>query len=329
MAATIPPPQTGKRPSAGVRADGFTLIELLVVVAIIALLVSILLPSLQRAREQAKMTLCLSNLKSLGTAASAYLNSNRNRFCWGLSDPVSRQGYPRSHYFGGASDKGDVPGSVWNNWYGPDSGSARHFTAGMRPLNKYVTAGSLKPDSDADLQVFHCPSDDGVRNRTDIDTGKSTLPAYTVMGTSYDANVTWVEYVITREYGGTPPPGAPANYRERLYQLMDRLVFIFEKKGASRAVLAYEDPADCTLGGVMYDWPPYLRYMGWHGKPNFYSSMFLDGHAEHLYMDHKKVLDFTVNTSGIYNLACNPAQPGTRCSNGDSRWIVRQDYGQN
>ncbi|HUO09939.1 MAG TPA: prepilin-type N-terminal cleavage/methylation domain-containing protein [Phycisphaerae bacterium] len=52
--------------------NGFTLIELLVVVAIIALLIAILLPSLGKAREQARASTCLANLKSLGQADTVY-----------------------------------------------------------------------------------------------------------------------------------------------------------------------------------------------------------------------------------------------------------------
>jgi prepilin-type N-terminal cleavage/methylation domain-containing protein len=56
----------------------FTLIELLVVVAIIALLISILLPSLGRARTLAKRTVCLTNLRQVGIATRAYAGANND-----------------------------------------------------------------------------------------------------------------------------------------------------------------------------------------------------------------------------------------------------------
>lgn len=56
--------------------NAFTLIELLVVISVIALLLGILLPSLNRARQQAKKLVCSSNMRQMGTALGAYLLDN-------------------------------------------------------------------------------------------------------------------------------------------------------------------------------------------------------------------------------------------------------------
>ena len=79
------------------RRLGFTLIELLVVISIIALLVALLMPALNSARQQVRLTQCMSNLRQLGIASHTYAADYSGRV------EVS----PRGHYVEGFDEDGD------------------------------------------------------------------------------------------------------------------------------------------------------------------------------------------------------------------------------
>ncbi len=135
------------------KSRGFTLIELLVVIAIIAILMAILMPSLQRAREQGKRAACLSNLKQLGLAWISYADDSDDKLVNGEAEygtAGTTTVATTTHH------KGE------KYWVGTDCHSA-YMTGGKHPENVQIAAirsGALYSFIPND-KAYRCPT--GVR----------------------------------------------------------------------------------------------------------------------------------------------------------------------
>lgn len=197
---------------------GFTLIELLVVVAIIALLISILLPSLQGAREQAKRAKCLSNMKGIAQASVAYSSEDRRELLCPIQKMVASTLHTQG--FSGSFTRNDPPGQAYpagelairlaipTSYGGRSSQIAMGGTNAMldiednplgsdrwqaksRPLNKYVL-GTIDQSDRKNLEMYHCPSDTGYplhKFIADAPRELEGLPLYDILGNSYRVNV--------------------------------------------------------------------------------------------------------------------------------------------
>jgi prepilin-type N-terminal cleavage/methylation domain-containing protein len=176
------------RPAPGPhRARGFTLLELLVVIAIIAILASLLLPAIARAKENARRIQCLNNIRQLGLSVRMYVDDHEGFFplrtykpCWpgrmsneiasakilvcpsdGPKEPPSlgvTQSDPVSYPLDGAPRSFMING--WNDWVKENSPSN---------FNAYYTTGGTSIPVPESAVIY--PSDTIVFGEKENDSG--------------------------------------------------------------------------------------------------------------------------------------------------------------
>src|SRR5258706_1198913 len=159
------------------RPRAFTLVELLVVIGIIALLISILLPSLSKARENAVKVQCSSNLRQWGIGLAQYFANNKGYF------PYNGRAIPP-------------------NWLDPGKDTSWNNTCVQLFFEQYLTKNGAVSERQKD-NVLYCPSQDWHRAPTNDVTGTGGLVGYF--------------YLPHREPVITPDPNPLPNQNSMIY----------------------------------------------------------------------------------------------------------------
>jgi prepilin-type N-terminal cleavage/methylation domain-containing protein/prepilin-type processing-associated H-X9-DG protein len=245
------------------RRKAFTLIELLVVVAIIALLISILLPSLSRARELSKRLVCAANVKGIGTSCKIYANENDDSWPLVAFNPSRLQ--PKTWWIIDAQYPGQVGGLPAVRLTPSTDGSTGEepttVLSTTRCFWKLVRSGEVTP------KQFICPSSG--------DTADPSNP----IDIYYDfASIENISYGYRVPYGPT---------QTRPSEALDSRVIIAADKGPFNAdsPAAAQAKLDTITYGDFFaaapaDWAAFNSpNHGGQGQGEGQNCLFADGHA--------------------------------------------------
>ncbi len=275
---------------------GFTLVELLVVIAVIALLMAILLPALNKAREQGKRAVCMIQIKQLQIAWSLYADDNEDKIVSG--DTIYSWGFPSSA--GGKQGSWFEYPHTWNSLASASGGSmdiaasgsiSTKADSGICPLK---TVGYLPsdPKSSTYINIDNASEADWHHSITDGKFWKyiEDFKVYRCPVGEKNAYVTNYMSHSMHTHPDSPGPGAPMILsKSQIKRTAERFVLLdvgLVKGGGGAYYTPFKSGGSTSTPQKWYD-PPPTR----HGMGTVFS--FADNHSEYRKWTDPHAIDAT------------------------------------
>ena len=287
------------------KSTGFTLIELLVVIAVIALLIAVLIPSLQAAKEFATAAVCLNNQRQLATAWHQYQADWNSWLVGGSTYSTMDNGSKYTEYRW-------CERPLYND---TDTRPSATVPTGSQLTQEYrqngIRAGRLFPYTQS-TDLYHCPNDKNYKKQTPQ---YAIYRSYSISGLMNGEDFTGYSSSGNMNFRNvTFPSGSRTLRNARKANEIDAPgnKYVFVEENATRE----GDSQEFLLGGFVL--MENDVYNSWWDVPAYYHNDtstfgFADGHAEKHRWSDQRTIDVMIDSS----------KPITQPDNEDLEWMIR------